>query len=237
MPERTIAFSRNINTEWLNAVAQCYINGYSREDAAAELNSLIAQSISSADNIRKTKTILLRVWYDAEDGLRSQILHVYGGANQSEKLALHWALLLCQFPIFCDLCDVIGHLFERRDTLSLRQVKVRIFEKWGERSTLVHSLSKNMQTLKDIGAITPVTSNGEYYKCTYTITNPKIAGVLVTAILIATNQKYLSWAALVAHPLLFPFKFFHVDEADMAALEFISLERMGNEVVMTDMRA
>ena len=43
----------------------------------------------------------------------------------------------------------------------------------------------------------------------------------------------MTWANFISHPAMFPFDFVGMDESDMAALDFISLERFDNQTVLS----
>jgi hypothetical protein len=66
---KIVAFSLPIDLNQLNEVYELYIAGVSREDARTRLDEQISQHLSSKDTIRKTRTILLNVWYDGQTRL------------------------------------------------------------------------------------------------------------------------------------------------------------------------
>lgn len=226
-----VTFSRYITLEWLSAVADYAIAGYTREEATIKLNELIGQSTSSAINIRKTRTILLHVWYDSNPKLKNKALELYHSVGSNEKLAIHWALLMDQYPIFLDLCDVIGHMFAFKDTISLAQIMTEIYAKWGERSTLVSSLQKNVRSLREIDALQTAGRAGVYQKQSHPISDPYAVWMLLYAILHSGKQDYITWSAFITHPALFPFVKNNVTEADMAAMRAIVMDRHNDQTI------
>ena len=229
---KQVGLSRNINIEWLSSVANYAINGQSREEAKEELNKEIGMKISSSDNIRKTREILLHIWYDNDEFLLERAKKIYPEVGSNEKLAIHWALITLYYPIFYDLCSTIGHVLNYKDTINTQQIKQAIFEKWGERQTLVHSLSKNMQTLKDIGAVYEAGKSGQYKIKDHAISDYQAIGLLLAAILKSDDKTYISWPELKEHASLFPFSMSSVDESYMAALDYIELNRFNGKVAM-----
>ena len=226
-----VGFARNINIEWLNAVAECKLRGDTREEAADKLNALIGESIKSKDNIRKTRTILLRIWYDADDVATGVAEQEFRNADAAGKLAIHWAMILMEYPVFADLCNVIGHMFDLRDEISTALIQEKMYEKWGERGTLLHSISKNIQTLKDIGAMKPCNKAGLYTYEKYTLTSGRVGALLIYAALKVLNKKYMGWFGLSECSLLYPFSFENLTEADVAAYDFLELNRFDGNMV------
>lgn len=229
---KQVGLSRNINMGWLSLVANYAINGQARDEAKEELNKEIGMKISSSDNIRKTREILLHIWYDNDEFFLARAKKIYPEVGSNEKLAIHWALITLYYPIFYDLCSTIGHVLNYKDTINTQQIKQAIFEKWGERQTLVHSLSKIMKTLKDMGAIYEDRKNGQYKITDHAISDYQTIGLLLAAILKTDDKSYISWPELKEHASLFPFSILSVDESYMAALDYIELNRFNGKVAM-----
>ena len=229
---RQVGFARNINIEWLSSVAQYAIAGLSREEAKEKLDEEISMKISSVDNRRKTKDILLHVWYDNDPKYLERAKTIYPQVGSSEKLAVHWSLMMLYFPIFCDLSTTIGHILNYKDTISTEQVKEAIYAKWGQRQTLVHALSKNMQTMKDIGAIYEAEKRGQYKIKEHTVSDCGSVGMLLVAVLKAEDKPYVTWQEFISHPALFPFEITNLDESYMASLGYFTLARFNNQVVI-----
>ena len=227
-----VGLARNFTLDWLDAAADCQMLGKDKAEAHEYLDSIISQTIQSKDNIRKTRTIMLNLWYGNEPWIMHESIEACRYAARSERLPLHWALLLAYYPVFFDLCSVIGSLLEYRDTVTLQQIKSRIYEKWGARTTLEHSLSKNMQSLKDVGAMIPQQAAGAYTAANYTVDSKRIVYVLADSILKNEQREYMTWEEIIHHPALFPFSIVNVTQADLASCERFSLERMGDDVVI-----
>lgn len=232
MAER-VAFTKTVTLDWLNEAAEYSIQGVTRKEAGDALNTIIGQHISNAVNIKQTRIILLRTWFDTTPELLSRAQSQFHSITSDEKMAIHWSLLMDQYAIFADLCDAIGHLYAFRDVITLKQIKDRIYDKWGERSILCSSLSKNIKTFKELGAIAAGDHPGYYILKKHTISDPQVAGLLLYAILHSDSQRYMTWANFVSHPAMFPFNFVGMDEANIAALDFISLDRFNCQTVLS----
>ena len=161
---KMVGLSRAIKIEWLNKVVSLVNEGMAPENIKDALNDYIGFEISSPDNIRKSRDILMNLWvYPFEDEkanlIRKQALEAIKNGNE-DKLAMHWCMLLLYYPVFVDVTGMIGKLSSMQDSFSLAWLKDKMFEEWGERTTLFHSLDKIMQTLRQIGAVD--SKNGVY---------------------------------------------------------------------------
>ena len=228
-----VGLARNISIDWLHAVAECRLCGDTRQEAAEKLNALIGLTINAKDNIRKIRTILLRIWYDADEVAWKVAEQKYRTAGADGQLAIHWAMMLMEYPVFVDLCNVIGHMFDMRDEISTALIREKMYEKWGERNTLFHSLSKNIQTLKDMDALVPMEKPGVYQNKKHIIADEEIAGLLLYSVLKAQDKKYLSWEGFVSSPLLYPFTIVDVNESDMVPLSFLEASRFDGTTVFS----
>ena len=230
MAER-VALSKPISLDLLNEVYEEYISGLTKLESKEKLDEIIGQKISSKDNIRKTRTIVQNLWYVDADWFHDEAALAARYLTRVERLPVHWALLMNCYPIFTDMCVVMGQLFEIKDSVSATQIKAAIYSKWGARNTLEASLSKNLKSLRDIEALTYGDSRTSYAKVTHAVSDPKVVALLFAAVMLATEQQYMTWESFITHPANFPFTINNVTQADMAAIPYLIMERMGDQVV------
>lgn len=230
MAER-VAFTKSVTLDWLSAAAEFAVAGCSRKAAGDKLNGIIGQSLTNQVNIKQTRIILLKAWFDSEPALRNKALESYHRVSTNEKAAIHWALLMSEYPIFFDLCESIGYMMTFKDTVTLAQIKEQVYTKWGERSTLGISLPKNIKTLRELGALTTHERVGTYQRRQHIIHDHSVVWMLLYATLRSGRQGYLPWEAFVSHPALFPFVIDCVAEADMASLPLIMMDRYNGQTV------
>lgn len=154
---------------------------------------------------------------------------VYRACPSEERLAVHWMMLLAAFPLFRDLCGVVGKLASIQDEFSTSQINRRIFELWGERSTLVHSLSKNIKTLKEFGAIRQ-RRPGYYERVRKPIRDDRVIEFMLCGMIKCEQKLYQSITEFERQKELFPFEF----EANLEHLvqsKQLKLDRVGGELV------
>jgi len=230
MPER-VALSKPISLDLLNEVYEEFIYGLTKQESKEKLDEIISQKISSKDNIRKTRTIVQNLWYVDADWFHEEAALVARYLTRIERLPVHWALLMNCYPLFTDMCVVMGQLFEIKDSVSATQIKAAIYSKWGARNTLEDSLSKSLKSLRDMDALTYGDSRTSYAKITHIVSDPKVAALLFAAVMLATEQQYMTWENFITHPAIFPLTINNVTQADMAAIPYLTMERMGEHVV------
>lgn len=231
MAER-IGLSKNIKLEWMNLAADQHLLGKSQEEAMPVIDEKIRESISCQANLRTIRAVLLNMWFKNQDWFLDAASESMSGLPVNERIAIHWALLLKRYPVFYDLCSVIGGLFEYRDAITLAQIRNRIFEKWGARDTLQNCLSKNIQMFKELNSLNAVKPAGTYTRNTMQISDNKIMHLLCAAVIDASGKEYLNWEEIIHHPAIFPFQIESLTQADMASCEHLCLERMGDDVVI-----
>jgi hypothetical protein len=230
MAER-VAFSKSISLDLLNEAYEEFILEITKKESTAKLDEIIGQSITNKVNIKQTRIIVQNVWFNNTDWLHEEAVKTARYLTRIERLPVHWALMLVRFSIFADLCTVLGHLFELKDAVSATQIKEHIYSKWGARTTLDTSLSKNLKSLRDMDALARADKYTSYAKVTHKVSDPKIAAILFAAVMLATEQQYMTWESFITHPAIFPFAICDITQADMAAVPYFAMERMGEHVV------
>ncbi len=231
MAER-IGLSKNIKLEWMNLAADQHLLGKSQTEAMPIIDNKIHESITCQANLRTIRAVLLNMWFKNEDWFLENASEAARGMPSDERIAIHWSLLLKRYPVFYDLCTVIGGLFEYRDEITLGQIRNRIFEKWGARDTLQSSLSKNIQMFKELNALVAVKPTGTYKCNKMAVSDVNIMYLLCAATIQASGKEYMSWEEIIHHPALFAFNIQNITQADMAACDVLTLERMGEEIVI-----
>ncbi|MBP6974021.1 MAG: hypothetical protein KBB67_13260 [Syntrophorhabdus sp.] len=228
---RSVVFTRSISLDLLNEVYEEYISGLTKSESTLKLEAIIGQSIRDKDNIKKTRAILQNLWFVDTDWFHDEASATALYLKHIERLPVHWAVLLVTYPIFSDLCIVLGQLFELKDVVSATQIKEEIFNKWGARSTLDSSLSRNLKSLRDMDTLKRAEKHTTYEKITHKVSDTKVVALLFAAIMQATEQQYMTWESFITHPAIFPFVICNVTQADMAAVPYLTMERMGEQIV------
>ena len=230
---RIIGMSRNIKLEWLNKVADLYIMGKIESEIKEELNEYLSFEIKSPTNLRKTREILMNVWARDREGIEQskEIAVVLHKTNENgNQLLAHWCLMLLAYPVFADICSTIGKMDRKMFDITNKEIRNKMFNLWGERSTLYHSIDKNIGTLKDIGVLHSLPKY-QYGINRYDI-DDKCGLVLISSTLLALREKlYLSLEELNNSPEFFPFSY-NISTNILGESDMFYIDRFGGELVV-----
>lgn len=229
---KMVGLSRSIKLEWLNKTADLVVEGKSELEIKDELNEYLSFEINSPTVLRKSREILLSVWVKSASEfpeLRDNAIEAYKN-DKCNKLAIHWCLMIAVYPVFADVCALLGKLTNIQDTFTTSWLKEKLFEVWGERATLLHSSDKILQTLKYIGAIENI-KVGTYKTKKYLINDNETITLLIMTILRTNEKAYFEVAEIANTPQMFPFEFSVSHEWIHNTNQF-TLNNFGGKVVL-----
>ena len=230
---KMVGLSRTIKLPWLNKAAQLCQEHLPQEKYKAQMNEYLSFEIESPTVLRKTREILMNVWYYDTDpfitDIRKDAIKLLD-RYPDEAVPIHWCLLLLAYPVLIDMSKLMGRLFEFSDTITVKQIKQKLYDEWGERATLLHTTDKILATMKELGVITNVKIG------TYAIHKHIIKADLVTTMVILTALKtmgseYCNFGELTEFNVMFPFEYSISKEQFVADERFI-LTTFGGEVTV-----
>lgn len=231
---KMVIFARSIKPDWLDKTVEIYLESENQGEIKQKVNAYLAGFISSKFNLRKTRAILMKIWVDVDDSIvktRDKAIEVFKTCPASDRVAVHWAMMLLAFPIFKDLCAVIGKLADNQDEVKLAQIKQRIYELWGERTSLAHSIYKNIKTLKDCGAIEQ-TKPGYYIIKKRKIKNREVVCLLIHAVMKTNGKLYYNLTGITKFKELFPFEY-DIGFDNLNEFGLFKMDRIGGEPVIS----
>ena len=206
---KMIGLSRAIKREWLDKTVDMVLEGMNPEDIKNALREYVSFELNSQDNIRKSCDILMNLWVhpfddEASNNIRIKALEAIRGGN-TDRMAFHWCMFLLYYPVFVDVTGTIGKLSSMQDAFTLSWLKEKIYEQWGERTTMVHSLDKIMQTIRQLGAVN--SKAGVYTVNHYFMTDEQTRIILMKTILALKIKPYYEPAELASVAQMFPFEY------------------------------
>lgn len=113
---------------------------------------------------------------------------------------------MAAYPVFMDMCKLIGKMSEFQDEITLAQLKQKLFDEWGERTTLYHSIDKLISTLKEFGVLA-CDKPGKYHISKHKIAKDEISGFMVYTMMNVDDSGYYSFQEINASTYLFPFEY------------------------------
>lgn len=205
---KMVGLSRNLKLQWLNKVVELVLEGLTEQEIKEQLNEYLSFEIVSAINVRKTREILMNIWVydnDYSGKIREtalELIHNY----PEYSVPIHWCMILAAYPVFADMCKLIGKMIEFQDEITLAQLKQKLFDEWGERTTLFHSIDKLVSTLKELDVMV-CDKPGKYHVKLHRVSNSKISTFLVYVMMLVDDCGYYTITDINYPTYLFPFEY------------------------------
>ena len=205
---KMVGLSRNLKLQWLNKTVELVLEGLQDTEIKEQLNEYLGFEIESPTNIRKTREILMNIWVyenDYTDKIKATALELIK-RYPDYAMPIHWCMMLAAYPVFDDMCKLIGKMAEFQDEITLSQLKQKLFDEWGERTTLYHSIDKLMATLKALEALS-CQKPGKYYVNTHKVNNTEVVSFMVYVMMLVDDRGYYTFAEINSSTYLFPFEY------------------------------
>lgn len=227
---KMVGLSRNLKLQWLNKVVELVLEGHTEQEIKDQLNEYLSFEIESPTNIRKTREILMNIWvYDNElsNKIKIPALELIK-AYPEYDLVIHWCMMMAAYPVFVDMCKLIGKMSEFQDEIILAQLKQKLFDEWGERTTLYHSIDKLMATLKAMEALA-CDKPGKYHVNKHRISNSKVVSFMVYTMMLVDDSGYYTFTEINSSTYLYPFEYRMEKEALLEDSRF-AMNNFGGEL-------
>ena len=236
---KMVGLSRNLKLPWLNKAAELCSSDLTEQEIKDQLNEYLSFEITSPTNLRKTREILMKLWFympEGDDSMQAMMSSIRNeglrliGQDPDNAIPAHWCQLLVTYPVFADLSRLIGKMFEFDDVITMAQVKRKLFDEWGERTTLYHSVDKLIATLKAIDVLeSPGT--GKYTVKRHNIRNATVAHHLLHTMIVVDQRAYYRLPDLTSSVYLFPFTY-KIKKDELLNDQRFSFNTFGGELTM-----
>lgn len=231
---KMVGLSRAIKMEWLNRTVSYVLEGHTETEIKNLLQDYLSFEIESPTVLRKTREILMNIWVypiEGAEDIRKIALDAYK-REKSNKLALHWSMILLAYPIFSDITGLIGKLSTIQDTFTTGWLREKIYEEWGERATLLHSSAKLLQILVYLDAIERV-KTGVYRIRQYPVFESETIRVIVMTALTLRLKAYYELTEISNIPQFYPFVF-EVSHEWIYSTGYFKLTNFGGKAVLME---
>lgn len=196
----------------------------------SEINEYLSYEIESPIVLRKTREILMNIWvYDNpySSCLKSEAVQLIEKYPEY-AVSINWCMMLAAYPVFLDMCKLIGKMSEFQDEITLSQLKQKLFDEWGERTTLYHSIDKLISTLKEFDVLR-CEKPGKYHINRIAVKNEQVSAFMAYAVMNIDDSGYYSFQELNDSVYLFPFKY-HVEKETIVSDSRFSISTFGSEL-------
>ncbi len=230
---KTVGLSRNLKIMWLNKAAEMYGEALTEDEYRDRLNEYLSFEIKSDTNLRKTREILMRVWYYEDEAISPIREDAYALIKKYPEydIAIHWCMLLAVYPVFADISKLMGRIAEFNDIITLSILKQKLYDEWGERTTLFHSTDKIISTMKDFNVISS-NKPGNYTVIKHTISKNDISVFMIHIAMKVDGNTYYSYTDLTMFDVLFPFEY-NISKESLMEDEKVVVTNFGGELSVT----
>ena len=207
-----IGFDRTIRAEWLDVATARIANGDSADAARKFLWDFledVERGNTNNSGRGKTLTVLTRIWISVPEkagALKRAALKQIATARVEQRIAIHWAMTAGTHPFFFDVATHVGKLIRLHGDANRTQIKRRMTEIWGDRSTLERTIQHVLRSLVQWGLLQPGQERGSLVGLPQRIqVDQNMSQLLVHAVLLG-HGKGLAFSQIIEHPALFPFR-------------------------------
>jgi hypothetical protein len=205
-----IGFGKKVRVAWLDMALDFVANGVCFEKAKPPLSEVIANDNPGPEAIQKVLAGLNRLWFNPPDyclATRDAAVSLYQRVDHPpQRLALHFGMAIAAYPFIGAVAEAIGRLLRLQGTASIRDVKRRVGEKFGEREFVERIVRYDVSSFVDWGILAVSQLKGDYIAVRpMSVSDPGHAAWLIEALLHSRSEGGLSVSQVRQHPLLFPF--------------------------------
>lgn len=229
---KMVGLSRNLKMTWLNKAVELLSENLPEQGYKDKLNEYLSFEIKSPTNLRKTREILMNLWYyenPETESLRTQA-RVLIENDSDNSFAAHWCIILVTYPIFVDVSRIVGKLSEFEEEFTLRQLKQKIFDEWGERATLFHSIDKIIATMKAMGAL-KAEKPGRYTIVKHEVRDDKVNALLASTGMTVEDKGNFTLQDLREMNYMFPFKY-QIEREMLMMNDTFTITNIGGEMMV-----
>ena len=229
-----IGFDRTIHIEWLDIAAARVTRGDPPSEIRKVLWDFLEDLVPGDTNNSgrgKTLTVLTRIWLtvpEQVESLRERALKCLAAANGENRVAVHWAMVVATHPFFFDVATHVGKLLVLHGQANRSQIKRRMTESWGDRSTLERTIQHVLKSMAQWRVLKPGLETGSLVVARSPIlVSEEIAELLVHGVLLSQGRG-MALSQLVSHPAIFPFKL-QLNVATLRKYPCLQVQRQGDQ--------
>ena len=235
MPDRRrIGFDRTIAAEWLDAAVARVMTGEAPEATRKSLWDFlecVEPGTTHNSSRGKTLTVLTRIWDtvpNQAEPLKRAALKCVAATTGDKRIAVHWAMVAGTHPFFFDVATHVGKLIKLHGQASRSQIKRRMTETWGDRSTLERTIQHVLRSMAQWGMLRKGEEPGSLVGPPHRVRINDDVGQLLLHSVVLGHGRGLPFPQLVDHPALFPFAL-DVPARDLMRNPIFRVQRQGDQ--------
>ena len=127
---KMVGYACNIRAAWMKYARQLLSEGLSQEAYKANLNEYLSFEIASPVRLRKSREILMRVWYYDDENItpmRQEALRLIERYPDYE-VAIGLCLIYLAYPVVADISKIIGKVLDYQDFFTNGVLKQKLYD-------------------------------------------------------------------------------------------------------------
>ena len=230
---KMVGYACSIRLPWLNKAVQMLEENLPEAEYKEKMNEYLSFEIDSPTRLRKTREILMNVWYypsEELDATRTEartLLDKY----PEQSAAIQYCMLCLTYPVFADVCKIMGKLFEFQEEVTNPALKQKLYDDWGERGTLEATTRRITWTLKEMDILRNETKT-RYILHKIPVQTEAVLNFVITQGMKLDGSSYYSYTELGNLYILFPFKY-QVSKEMLMNEDRYTMTGFGGEVSFT----
>ncbi len=230
---KMVGYACSIRLPWLNKAVQMLEENLPEAEYKEKMNEYLSFEIDSPTRLRKTREILMNVWYypsEELDDVRIEakaLLEKYS----EQSVAIQYCMLCLAYPVFADVCKIMGKLFEFQEEVTNSALKQKLYDDWGERGTLEATTRRITLTLKEMDILRNETKT-RYILNKIPVQNEAVLNFIITQGMKLDGSSYYSYTELGNIYILFPF-IYQVSKEMLMQEERYAMTGFGGEVTFS----
>ena len=147
---KMVGYACSIRLPWLNKAVQMLEENLPEAEYKEKMNEYLSFEIDSPTRLRKTREILMNVWYYPSEELgntRKEAITLLS-KHPEYSAPIQYCMLCLTYPVFADVCKIMGKLYEFQEEVTNSTLKQKLYDEWGKRGTLEATTRRITLTLK-----------------------------------------------------------------------------------------
>ena len=204
-----VGFDRYIEREWLDKTATWVIDGKTPKEVHCLIDEFLDPFINGETSQRKTKNVLSGAWVkttEDNEHFKQQAKLLYQTASTSERLAIHYGMVIASYPFFYSLSKILGRLFKLQDEVTNKEFYRRVIETVGDRESIKRAAARYLQSMVEWQLLLNGEKSSVKPANKIQIDNSEIVTWLFSAIFFSHDRDKLSTNDVTSDPSWFPFE-------------------------------
>ena len=227
---KMVGYACSIRLPWLNRAVQMLEENLPEAAYKEKMNEYLSFEIDSPTRLRKTREILLNVWYYPSEELDDVRIEAKALLEKypEQSVAIQYCMLCLTYPVFADVCKIMGKLFEFQEEVTNSALKQKLYDDWGERGTLEATTRRITLTLKEMDILRNETKT-RYILNKIPVQTEAVLNFIITQGMKLDGSSYYSYTELGNIYILFPFMY-QVSKEMLMQEERYAMTGFGGEV-------